>query len=213
MRLDVYLTVVKSRAKQAELARYAALRLDSGRMFALSGALCAPRLWAQATGQTLQGFGSGLRGGRGSHAAERLDVAVQHARSSLLRLGERLIERRVPDANLLALLFEHGDLHVTGVGDSRAYLYRRGDIKRLTPRDEKPDGLVTGQPFRSGEHLEPLDIVVAGSATAFSQQAIAQFGAVIKTDNTPTPSVLAQILADPSAKSGAGSVVMIAKVV
>jgi hypothetical protein len=132
-------------------------------------------------------------------------AALGEARSAVTRLGESLIEHRGPDAVLLAISIEHGHAHVVGAGPARAYLHRRGEAQRLTPRPDTEEGLRLGTPFHCATPLQQGDLLLAGSASAFSEPAVAQVTASLRRDPDATPSVLAHLLTEPASEQAVGA--------
>src|SRR5689334_10317562 len=136
MRTEAHVSVVKAKVRTAELARHAVSKSEAGRVVVITTAMGLPRLWSYVTPVVHEGFLAGLGGQRRETPAARLEAAVQEARTRLVRRCEGLIERQVPDVTLVALLLDHGELHVVSAGPSRAYVHRKGDARRLTPRED-----------------------------------------------------------------------------
>src|SRR5690606_26809540 len=116
---------------------------------------------------------------QGDEPSERLNRAMSHARRSLAEQCDRLVERLLPDATLLGILLEDADLHVMSAGPGRVYLRRSGSPERLTSRDESEAGLLKARPLVCRTAIEPGDLLMAGSTTAFSMSAIAKTTSVL----------------------------------
>ena len=92
------------------------------------------------------------------------------------------------------------------MGTGRVYLHRGGQPQRLTPRDERDEGLLDGVAARCSSPISVGDIVLAGSATAFSVKAIAKLASVLEADPKTPPSVLASLLTEPAGHADVGAV-------
>lgn len=204
MRPESHLSVAAAQVREHELACHGVLELDGRRTFAIAGALGPPRLWGMVVRATLEGFREGLEASQGE-GARRLLAGVEGASARLARLCDALIERMLPDATLVALLVDHAELHVVSVGPGRVYLHRRGRPQRLTPRDDPPGALLRGTPVRCSVPIEPNDIVLAGSVSAFSARAIGTLASVLEADPHAAPPVLATLLTEPAARAGVGA--------
>lgn len=211
MRCDGHLSVARAEVRGHDVTRHAGSSFQSGRAWAISAGLGPPRLWAYATGAALEGFGEGLETASGSGGA-RADVALAAARARLAERCDALIERMIPDATLIGLVLEHGDLHVVSCGPGRVYLHRGGQARRLTMRDDMPDGLLRASPTRASTPLEPGDLVLAGSSSAFSQAAITKVSMVLEQDRTTPPSVIATLLTEPASQAGVGAAALVLRV-
>jgi hypothetical protein len=181
VRTESHLSVAKAQVRDGQLTQHAAARFEGGRAFAVATGLGLPRTWSYSTGALIAGLERGLeetRSAKGS-GSERLLVAADRARASLAEACDHLVERNLPDVALAALLVDRGELHVVSAGPVRVYLQRSGKPQRLTPREEPPGGILRSRVAHCGAPLEPGDLVLAGSATAFSVKAIAQVVSVL----------------------------------
>ncbi len=206
--------------REGELSRHAAVRLEGGRSLAVSSGLGPPRLWSFSTRATLGGFTAGLDETKPSTASqpgarrgiERGLYVAERARAFLAEACDQLVERQAPDASLVAALVSEGSLHVVSAGPGRVYLHRRGKPQRLTPRDEPTGGLLHAHVTHCSTPLEPGDLVLAGSVSAFSMRSIAQVVSVLAADPQVAPSVLASLLTDPAAQAGVGAAAVVLRV-
>jgi len=197
-----------------QLTRHTAERFESGAAFAVSSGLGLPRTWSLSTAAVMQGIGSGLAETAGrADAGARLRAATSGARGELARTCDNLVERVLPDATLVALLLESGSLHVMSVGPGRVYVQRHGRPKRLTARDEQRGGLLSARPSICSTPLEPGDLVLAGSVTAFSMSSIAKVVSVLNEDPKTSPSLLGNLLTEPAGKAGVGAAAVVLRVV
>jgi hypothetical protein len=205
VRTESHISSAKAKVREVDLARHAAVRLEGGRAYAVSAALALPRLWAYATGAVLDGFAVGLARQKTANGAQRIGDAIEEARQRLHQRCEALVEKRLPDATLLGLVIDHGELHVACAGPGRVYLHRRGDPKRLTPREDEPEGLLKARPALCREMLEPGDVILAGTVSAFSMRAIGKLASVLEADPKSPTAVLASLLTEPAGKAGLGA--------
>lgn len=212
MRADAQAMVVPSSLRSHEIARHGAYRHRGGQIFAAAEARGLPRLWGTTLDIVLDAFGAALDGQAPNPSGDRLEVALRSARRELRLSHARTVERLLPDASLLAVDVEGDQLEVLGAGDVRAYVHRAGEAKRLTPRDRPPDALLRGTPFRSRSPLYPGDVVLAGSESAFSQEAVGRVAALLGEDPDASPALLANLLTEPAATAGAGAVAIVLRI-
>ncbi len=212
MRTEAHQSVARERVHEGELARHQIARLEGGRAWVIAGALGRPRLWSRATDSAIGGWTSALVASRGRPPETRLDDALTAARTALADACERLVEREVPDVLLAGLLLEAGTLYVVTAGASRVYVQRGPQPRRLTPRDEPEGGLLAAAPTRTAIALEPGDLVLAGSVSAFSLRSVARLSAVLDEDARATPAVLVSVLTEPAALAGLGAAALALRV-
>ena len=205
MRPESHLSLAPADVRDHPLARHGGAELEARRVFALVSAMGLPRYWPLVIRAALGGFTRAIASCTGS-AAARLDEGVRGAQDALSRECDALIERMLPDASLVALLLDHDDLHAVSVGPGRVYVHRRGAPHRLTPRDDPAEGLLRGTPARCSHPIEPDDVILAGSVSAFSVRAIAKLASVLEADARTPPSVLASLLTEPAGQAGVGAV-------
>jgi hypothetical protein len=191
--------------RTGELARHQIAKLEGGRAWVVVGGLGLPRLWSYGTTHALAGYAKALDAARGRPPGERLEGALTSARAALASACDCLVEKQVPDVVLLGLLVDSGTLHVLCAGAGRVYVQRAGAPQRLTPRDDPRDGLLFAEATRSSLALEPGDLVLAGSVSAFSVRGVARLAAVLEEDPRATPSVLVSVLTEPAALAGVGA--------
>jgi hypothetical protein len=98
-------------------------------------------------------------------------------------------------------------------GAGRVYLQRSGQPKRLTSREESSSaGLLRARPSVCSTPVEPGDLVLAGSVTAFSTSSIAKAISVLASDPDTSPAVLASLLTEPAASAGVGAAAVVLRV-
>jgi hypothetical protein len=212
MRTDAHISVTRADVRRGQLTRHAAARLEGGRAFAVTTGLGLPRTWAPSTEAVLEGFARGLAGAEGSEPAERLRSAVGEARAALAQRCDSLVERLLPDATLVALLLARGQLHAMSVGPGRVYLQRSGRPERLSAREESRGGLLRARPNVCSTPVDPGDLILAGSVTAFSMSAVAKAVSVLSADGSTSPAVLASLLTEPAGKAGVGAAAVVVRV-
>ena len=176
MRNDAYESIALAEVRGHRVARHGVARFDGNRAFLVSSGIGWPRSWGIAREHIVAGFGDALAGLRSQPPRERLAGAMAGARRALVDLCNGLVERTVPDASLVAVLLNGGAAHIAVVGDGRVYLLRRGSPQRLTPRDPSAEGLVDGEVVLSETVLDPADLLLVGSASAFSEAAVSRVG-------------------------------------
>jgi hypothetical protein len=176
MPLDVQVSLTKARIREASLSQHA-IRVfpaseGASETIVLATALSAPRLWGFMLDAALAGFEEGLSRPSDGRASSRLHQAFDGAQRRVRARAEGMIERRLPDVGLLALALDGKILHVLCLGPARAYLQRRRSIRRLSPRDDRAEGVLKAAPTWCAEETESGDLLMAGSLTAFSEQAM-----------------------------------------
>ncbi len=212
MRADGHISVARTDVREGEPTRHIARRYEAGRAYAVATGLGMPRTWAISTSAVADGFAKGLAENAGVAPGERLHRAIVSARSELAERCDQLVERVLPDATLVALLLADGELHVMSAGPGRVYVQRSGRPKRLTSRDEEAGGILRARPSVCSMPVEPGDLVLAGSVTAFSMSSIAKAMSVLTADPETPPSVLASLLTEPAAKAGVGAAAVVLRV-
>jgi hypothetical protein len=198
------------------IARHGIAKLDSGRTFALTTGIGAPRTWSFTRDPLMAGFEQGLDEGAAMPAKERVRHAFTTARSRLVTCCNALIEQRVPDSSLGALVLLDDAAHVISAGRVRAYLWRRGEHRRLTPDNESDpesaSGVLRGESSHAHVALEPRDLLMLGSTTAFSPSAVAKIASVMQADPETPVSILATLMTEPARATGAGAAAVVVRV-
>lgn len=217
MRIRAHVAVAKAKVRDGELSRYDGVRLEGGKVFLVVAGLGLPRTWHLSLGALVEGFQQGLEAafseaGKRRPAAPQLVAAAVYARQELANRCDRLVERTLPDAGFAALGFADDELHVVSAGPCRVYLHRSGKPQRLTPRDEAEEGALRARMTQCSTAVEPGDLVMAGSVTAFSVRSIAQAVTVLQDDPRAEPPVLASLLVEPAGRAGVGAVAVVARV-
>lgn len=220
MRTESHISISRTTVREGEISRHAGGRFEGGRSFAIATGLGLPRTWPMSTAAILAGFERGLddtrtRGGpppAGLTGAARALHCSERARAALAELCDQLVERTLPDASFVAFLLEHGDLHVVSAGPTRAYLHRRGKPQRLTPREEPAGGVLRSAVSHCHVVLEPGDLLMMGSVSAFSMRAISQVVTVLQADPKTAPAVIASVLTDPAGQAGVGAGALVMRV-
>jgi hypothetical protein len=208
--LDIHVAITKARVRGGMLRQHEALVLDEGRTLVLVTALSAPRLWGFMLDAALGGFCEGLERPSDGRVSTRLHQGFDSAQRRVQARVDGLIERRRPDVGLLALSLEAtpssaGTLHVLCLGPGRAYLQRRGNMRRLSPRDDRPEGLLKAAPTWCAEPLEASDLLFGGSLTAFSEEALEELRGEFNGGRLVSPDKLVQDLNRPAADGGIGA--------
>lgn len=213
MRTDAHISIARADVRNGQLTRHVARRFEAGRAYAVSTGLGMPRTWGLSTSAVLAGFEKGLVESEGiSDADTRLKRSTNEARAALALVCDNLVERILPDATLVGLLLSNGQLHVICAGPGRVYLQRSGRPKRLTAREEERGGLLRARPSICSMPVEPGDLVLAGSVTAFSMSSIAKAVSVLAEDPNTPPSVLGALLTEPAQKAGVGAATVVLRI-
>lgn len=212
MRNEGHIDIAKATLRGVSVTRHAVARFDGGRTFVATVGLGWPRLWSFATDAIVTGFGNGLAGAGSARGAARLRAAVKGARDRFIERCEALIERQLPDAAVIGLALDGGELHVHAVGPVRAYLHRKGESQRISPRDEADRGILDAPIAESSMWLDPGDLVIAGSVSAFSTNAVARVASVLKQDPGTAPNVIATLLTEPAEEAGVGAASIVVRI-
>ncbi|MCA9606480.1 MAG: hypothetical protein KC619_12830 [Myxococcales bacterium] len=213
MRADAHISMARADVRMGQLSRHVAEKFEGGRAYAVTTGLGLPRTWCLSTAAVLAGFGKGLAETTNvTDASQRLRSATSEARAALAATCDNLVERVLPDATLVALLLSEGSLHVMSAGPGRVYVQREGRPKRLTARDEQKGGLLKARPSICSTPVEPGDLVLAGSVTAFSVSSIARAVSVLNEDPSTAPSVLGSLLIEPAGRAGVGAAAIVLRV-
>lgn len=218
MRTQSHISVARSKVREGEITRHCGLRLDGGKVFLVASGLGLPRTWPYVLDAVAHGFERGLdeahekAGGARRARADRLVAAADRVRRELAEACDRLVERGLPDAAFAAISVEDGELHVVSAGPCRVYLHRSGKPQRLTPREEPRDGALVARVTQCSTPLEPGDLVMAGSVSAFSMRSIAQVVTVLQDDPRTEPPILASLLTEPAAQAGVGAAAVVLRV-
>ena len=202
---DVHVSVTRARIGSAYLRPHEVQQLPGEQTLVLATALSSPRLWGTMLDAALEGFREGLGRPHDGRASTRLHQAFDGTQKRIRRLADSLIERRVPDVGLLALAIEGRQLHVLCLGPARAYMHRRGAIRRLSPRDDRAEGVLKAAPTWCVEELEEGDLLFAGSLSAFSEEALTALRAQLESGAPLPPRKVVEDLNKPAATAGLGA--------
>lgn len=209
MRSDGHASVAPAEVRGTPLARHGIGEYDGGRAFAIVEANGWPRLWGYAVRAVMGGLAASFADlkdkRREMEGDDILLAATKAARAALVTSCNSLVERQVPDASMTAVLLHRGELHVMRVGPGRVYVHRDGQPQRLTPRDDNDAGLIDGQTTLARLALDAGDLVLAGTASAFSTRSVGRVASVLQSDPDVPPAVLASLLTDPARKAGVGA--------
>jgi hypothetical protein len=205
---DVHVSITKARIGSGFLRQHEVLQLVEARTLVLATALSSPRLWGSMLDAAMDGFREGMSRPHDGRASTRLHQAFDGTQKRVRLLADSLIERRVPDVGLLALALEGDQLHVLCLGPARAYVHRRGAIRRLSPRDDRAEGVLKAAPTWCVEPLEQDDLLFAGSLSAFSEEALAGLRTQIEGGFLPPPRKIVEDLNRPAANAGIGAAAM-----
>jgi hypothetical protein len=205
---DIQVAITKARVGTGQLRQHEVLLLEDEKTLVLATALSSPRLWGSMLDAAMSGFLEGLARPHNGRASTRLHQAFDGTQKRVRLLSESLIERRVPDVGLLALTLEGKLLHVLCLGPARAYLHRRRSIRRLSPRDDRAEGVLKATPTWCAEELEEGDLLFAGSLTAFGEEALQTLRGQLESGYLLPTRKVVEDLNKPAAAAGIGAAAM-----
>ena len=207
MRTDFHISVEAARVRDREIARHVVRELDGSRGFLITSGVGAPRGWSFTHEPLGDGFVRGLTENAQIPARPRLRNAFSAARDELAERCNALIERRVPDAAALALYFDGGDAHVIAAGNTRAYLWRHGEHRRLTSeqRGGVNGGILREEAGHSEIAVEPRDVILLGTGSAFSEKSVEKLSSVLHADPETSVGILATLMTEPARELGTGA--------
>lgn len=187
------------------LRQYDARSFENGRMFALFGAMGPPKLWGYALDAAMRGFEEGLARPHDGSMSSRLHQALDGARSRLRLRISMLIERRTADVTLVALGFDGPIVHVLCVGPGRAYVRRAKKLRRLSPREERAEGLLRATPAFCAETLLSGDVIIAGSLSACSELSLSALQEAFGKTRDLAPEQIVKLLNEQAGARGLGA--------
>ena len=207
MRPDTHTSVEPAHVRDREIDRHAVHELAGARGFLITSGLGPPRGWSFTHAPLAEGFERGLVENAAVPPRPRVRNAFDAARDELAERVGALIERRVPDAAALALYFEGGNAHIIAAGHVRAYLWRAGEHRRLTAdHDATPTrGILYEEAGHTEIALEPGDVMLLGTGSAFSQKSVPKLAAVIRADPETSVGILATLMTEPARELGTGA--------
>lgn len=217
MRARAHISITRAKVQDGDLTRHVGIKLDDLQVFLVASGLGLPRAWGHALEATQRGFIEGMSAPSAAGRLQRVDAArliaaAERIRGTLAQTAERLIERTPPDAAFAAFSIDGGDLHVVSAGACRVYLHRSGKPQRLTAREETEEGALFARVVQCSTPLEPGDLVMAGSLSAFSVKAVAQVVSVLQNDPRVEPQILASMLTEPAAQAGVGAAAIVLRI-
>jgi hypothetical protein len=164
---SLFFEVQRAKVVRGELRQHELFTLEGGNTLVLFSAFGLPRVWGYALDSATRGFLEGFSRPHDGKVSTKLYQALDGAQRTLKTRVDALIERRIPDVALLALALDGGKLHVLSVGPSRLYIRHPTTTRRLTPREDRAEGILKASPAWCAEHAERGALVFGGSHTAF----------------------------------------------
>lgn len=204
-RVEAHSSVAKAEVRGTLMRRHEALRFRHGSVHAIAYADGWPRLWSFGLDAAVAGFRDFIKGDD-SHGDDLLKLGLSAARGALVHACNTLVERRVPDAHFCALQIVASQVRVSCSGNCRVYVHRGNRPQRITTRDVAAGGLLNSETLHYEHSIEPGDLILAGSESAFSTAAVSRVAAVIQDDANTSSAVLASLLTEPARKAGVGAV-------
>lgn len=189
---------------QGELRQSDVRSFADGRVLSLASALGPPRLWGYGLDAVFAGIAEGLERPHDGRLITQLHQAFEGARQRLRSQVDALVERHRCDVGLALLALDASSLHVLCAGPVRAYLRRLDTVRRLTPNDDRSEGLLKVPASAHTERVEPGDLVVAGSLTAFCDESLQRLGTALAHDHLLPPHTVIELLNASAAGSRRG---------
>lgn len=184
MPIESHCDVVLARVGEGRLRQHDASAFDGGSGMLLLSALGPPRLWGHVLDATLDGFAEGLARPHDGRTSTRLHQGFDAAQKRARARVDALLDRRPPDVGLLALGCDGPLLHVVCAGPQCAFVWRAGELRRLTPSDDRALGLLRAPPSWSVEAIEPGDLLLAGSLSACTSASLKRLCDTLALDPT-----------------------------
>lgn len=209
IRTRSFAAAVPSAVFETSLRQHEVKSFEDEHIFVLISAMGPPRLWGRALDAALTGFCRGLARPHDGTMSSRLHQGLEGARSLLKERTSMLIERRTADVSLLAVGLDGHLLHVVCVGPGRAFVRRAKKLRRLTPREDRAEGLLRATPAFCAETLLDADVVLCGSLSACSEASLSALHERIQSDPGATPETLVKILNEHAAARGLGAAALV----
>jgi len=209
IRARSYAASVPTPVFQTALSEHKVRDFGEGRIFALVSAMGPPRLWARSLDAALDGFAQGIARPHDGSMSSRLHQGLHAARAMLKERTSMLIERRTADVSLLAIGLDGQLLHAVAVGPCRAFVRRAKKLRRLTPKEDRAEGLLRATPAFCAETLLHGDLIICGSLNACSEASLSALHERIQTDAGASPEALVNILNEHAAARGLGAASLI----
>ncbi|MDB4986022.1 MAG: hypothetical protein JWN04_1200 [Myxococcaceae bacterium] len=200
----VHIDMRRQQVGRAQLRREDVTLIQAGRVVVLAQALGPARLWGYLLDSALDAFTDGyLKAGQGSVAAQ-LHQGLRLANHCVRTRIDALIERRGADVSLLAIGFDGPSLHLLGVGAFDTYLYRRKSLRRIGP-SEPGQGMFKGSATSYAEHVEPGDVLFAGSRAVCDAQVLQRLSIALEHDRSLSPQAIVDTLGGAAAEQSLGA--------
>lgn len=197
--------IVRGRAGSGRLRQHDVRAFDDGRTLVLASAFALPRLWGYALDAAFEGFAEGLDRPHDGTLTSRLHHALEESRKRLRVRVEALLERKPPDVGVIAVSTDGACLHVLCCGPGRVYVRHGQRMRRLTPREDRAEGLLKATPAWCVEAVEPGDLVIAGSISACNETSLAALREYLGTDVAIDPKAIVETLNADAASRQVGS--------
>jgi hypothetical protein len=194
----------RARVVQGALRQHELLTLAGGHTIVLLSAIGVPRLWGYALDSAARGFLEGFSRPHDGRASTQLHQGLDGAQRCLRTRVDALIERRVPDVSLLAVAVEDTKLHVLSVGPSRLYVRHPTTTRRLTPREDRAEGILKAGPAWCAEQAEKGALLFGGAHTAFLDHAQDSLARLVNVRTALEPEQVVNALNAQAVASGLG---------
>lgn len=209
IRARSFAAAVPATVFEASLRQHEVRTFEDARISVVVSAMGPPRLWGRSLDAALTGFARGLARPHDGTMSSRLHQGLEGARSLLKERTSMLIERRTADVSLVALGLDGHLLHVVCVGPSRAFVRRAKKLRRLSPREDRAEGLLRATPAFCAETLLASDVILCGSLTACSEAALSAVHERMQSDPGASPESLVKLLNEHAAARGLGAAAIV----
>jgi hypothetical protein len=163
----LYFETHHAKVFRGALRQHELITFDGGNTVVLFSAFGVPRLWGYALDSAVRGFHEGFTRPHDGRTSTRLHQGLDGSQRVLRARVDALIERRVPDVGLLAVAVEGTKLHVLSAGPARVYIRHPTMTRRLTPKEERAEGMLKAGPAWCAEQAEVGALLFGGAHTAF----------------------------------------------
>jgi len=185
-----------------ELTRHRAL-VDEAKGFAcVFIAQGPPRAWSLALAAAITGVISALE------KTTSAEAVLASAAASVRLRASSILDSDAIRADAVALnVGTDGIARITEAGSCRAYLHRRGELKRLSTRRGCKEGLAEAFVFPEAEcKLESGDLLVLAPSHIFGVQETSRLSRLLLGGDASAREVVSRLLASPSTTETGGAV-------
>ncbi|MBL8602525.1 MAG: hypothetical protein JNK72_11435 [Myxococcales bacterium] len=203
MALEVALGTSLARVRTAQITRDLALAGPDGHAFCVVAPLSPPRLWSTVNEAVRRGFFPALQEQKGINGG--LQRATGAAAQAISRLRGALVEPNLNlDAQLVGVVTQGEQVHLTISAGMRIYRARGGEPKRLLNNPQRTPGVSRGGMLLSTDRLLQGDLLVFGSRDAFGMRSIGAIATMLAQRPAARASELCEAALGPCRTAGIG---------